>query len=51
MSPFLITMAVIAALMPLALAIIAARAPLGWEDDAGFHDGVPDQTVHNGEVY
>lgn len=50
MTPFLICLAAIAGLMPLALFVMFATAPEGWEDEAGFHQGVRGHSAHNGQA-
>lgn len=34
-----------------ALWLVAARAPLGWQDDTGFHHGEPDLGSFHGQGF
>ncbi len=48
MTPFIITLAIIAGLMSLALFVMVLTAREGWEDEDGFHLGVRGHSVHGG---
>lgn len=50
MTPFLITLAIIAGLTSLALFVRVLTAREGWEDDQGFHFGVRGHSAHNGQA-
>lgn len=52
MTPFLITLAIIAGLMSLALFVMVLTAREGWEDEQGFHLGRdPEIDFTHGEAY